>query len=285
MSTKEKLDLIIVNYNSTPELKKLIKSLEFIEKIINKIFIIDNNSKNFSLDSFNNKKIVFIQNKKNLGFSKAVNQGIKKSETEILLLLNPDTYLIDDSIKKTFSLIKKNSKIGVIGGKILYPNKKKYLTANNKPTFLTGLFEFTNLKKVFPKNKFSKNFWIENLSKNIKDPLEVSSLCGAYMMFRRKINKQLNLFNEDFFLYMEDIDFGIKNNKLGYKVIFDPNSKIVHIGGCSSPNKYKTNLKSWYKSRKIFFKKHLSKTKGIILISIFFFEEIILKIHNIIKRD
>ncbi|MDD4938366.1 MAG: glycosyltransferase family 2 protein [Candidatus Shapirobacteria bacterium] len=282
--SNEKLDLIIVNYNSTEQLIKLIKSTKLISSIINIIFIIDNDSNDFDKKYFQKSNIKIIKNKRNLGFATAVNKGVKKSISNIILLLNPDTYLIDNSIKNTFKLIKENKKIGIAGGKIKYPNNKIYPTANTKPTFLTGLFEFTNLKRIFPKNKFSKNFWIEN-TQNIKKPIEVSSLCGAYLFFRRKINKKLNLFNENFFMYLEDIEFGIKNNQEGYKVIFDPNSEIIHIGGVSSKNKYKTSLNYWYKSRKIFFKKYLGIFKGTILSIIFSIEEIILKVYHYIKHE
>jgi len=286
MSTYKKLTLITVTYNSNKEIFHLMKSLKFIENGIKEIIIVDNNSVIFEPKKIKklSNKIKIIQNKQNVGFAKAVNQGIKISKSDFILLLNPDTYLMDSSILKSFDSIQKNKKIGIIGGKIKYPNNKPYLTANTKPTFLTGLFEFTNLKKIFPKNKFSKKFWLENY-KNIKKPIDVSSLCGAYLIFRKKINKKLNLFDENFFMYMEDIDFGIKNNKEGYRVVFDPNSQIFHIGGASSNNKYKTSLNYWYKSRKIFFQKHSNAFEGIILHTIFSIEEIFLKARNHFHND
>jgi len=283
MSTT-KLDLVIVNYNSTKHLIKLIESIKLINTIINSIIVIDNNSSDFDKKYFQKLKIKIIQNKQNIGFAKAVNQGIKLSKSNFILLLNPDTYITDNSVLKSFNLIKKNEDIGIVGGKIKYPNNKPYLTANTKPTFLTGLFEFTNLKKIFPKNKISKKFWIESC-RNIKKPINVSSLCGAYLIFRKKVNKKLNLFNESFFMYMEDIDFGIKNNKEGYRVVFDPNSQVFHIGGVSSNNKYRTSLNYWYKSRKIFFKKHSNTLEGIILNIIFSLEEAFLKVRNHFQYD
>ncbi len=86
-------------------------------------------------------------------------------------------------------------------------------------------------------------------------------------------------------MYMEDVDFGIKNNENGLKVIFDPNSFVIHIGGVSTPNKYRTSLNYWYKSRKIFFKKHLPKIQAIILNTIFTIEESILKIRNTLNHE
>ena len=286
MSIGKKISLVTVTYNSERTILKLLGSIKPINDYIKEIIVIDNNSKKFNKNKIVlfSKKIKIIINKKNLGFAKAINQGIKASKSNIILLLNPDTYLIDDSIKHSFSLITKNPKIGAIGGKILNKKNEIAYTATNYPTFMTAIFEFTNFKKIFPNNKFSKLFWIEKKGR-IHEPIEVTSLCGAFMIIRKKINNKLNLFNEKFFLYLEDVDFGIKLNKSGYKVIFDPNSKIKHIGGASSDNKYKTDLKSWYKSRKIFFKSHLNKVEGIILTIIFSIEEKLLKIIHFIKNE
>jgi len=286
MLTIKRLSIIIVTYNSGKTILKLLSSLKLIENIIKEIIVIDNNSLVFNKNKIQriSSKIKIIQNHKNVGFAKAVNQGIKLTKSDYILLLNPDTYLIDESIINTFKKIYKDNKIGAIGGRILNEDKKNSYTANNKPTFFTGLFEFTNLKKIFPNNRFSKKFWIEK-NKNINKPTKVSSLCGAYIIFRKKINNKLNLFNEKYFLYLEDVDFGIKNNNQGYKVIFDPNSKIIHIGGYSSKNKYKTDLKQWYKSREIFFKEHLNPFASIILISIFKIEKYILYLRSLIKHE
>ena len=279
------LTVVIVTYNSNKTILNLLSSLKYINESIKEIIIIDNNSLIFNKNKIKqvSKKISIVQNKKNFGFAKAVNQGIKKSKTNFILLLNPDTYLIDKSLVKTFDVIKNNPKIGAIGGKIFDKNKNRKYTATNNPTFLTGLFEFTNLKKLFPNNYFSKAFWAEN--EKISRPTNIVSLCGAYIILRKKINNKLNLFDEKYFLYMEDIDFGISINKSGYKIIFDPKSQIIHIGGASSQNKYHTDLKNWYKSRKIFFKKHLNPIQSIILISIFNLEEKILKIRQYIHHD
>lgn len=286
MFINQKLSLVIVTYNSNKTIFNLLSSIQFIENLIKEIIIIDNNS--LFLDKNKIKKISpkikIIQNNKNVGFAKAVNQGIKISKSNYILLLNPDTYLIDNSIINTLKIILKDKKIGAIGGKILNEKGENSYTANSKPTFLTGLFEFTNLKKIFSNNKYSHQFWLEK-DKKINKLIEVSSLCGAYLIFKKKLNNQLNLFNEKYFLYLEDLDFGIKVNNQGYKVIFDPNSQIVHIGGYSTKNKYKTDLKHWYESREIFFKEHLNFFASIILISIFKLEKLILYLRSLYKHE
>lgn len=284
MSTSKNTTLIIVNYNSSKNTNKLLLSLKkYIYLDINEIIIVDNNSKDIKNLNINDPKIELIKNNKNFGFAKAVNQGINKSKNDYLILLNPDTTIINNNIIKTIKLINSDKNIGIIGGKIKYEHKKIF-TANNTPTFLTGLFEFTNLKKIFPNNKYTSNFWPEKNNK-ITKPIEVSGICGAYLIFRKhdKTGK-INYFNEDYFLYLEDLDFCLNMKSKGFKIIFDPRSEVFHIGGASSKNKYNMALNHWYKSRKIFFKLHLNRVEGIILNTIFTLEEIILKIRLLIIK-
>jgi len=278
------ISTIIVNYNSSIHVNRLINSLKVIDQYIKEIIIIDNNSKD--VDKLICKKnIHLIRNQSNLGFAKAVNQGIRIAKNEYILLINPDCYLENDSILKSLNKIKTDKKIGVIGGKIKKSVGNRYhLTANSKPTFWTGLFEFTNLKKIFPNNQFTKNFWIEKTYKS-KKIIEVNSLCGAYIILRKKIGNRLNLFDERYFLYMEDIDFGDKINEMGYKVIFDPESEITHIGGASSGSKYGIVLKHWYNSRKKYFQKHLNPFETAILTIVFTLEEKFLWIYHKIKAE
>jgi len=285
MSTNKNISLIIVNYNSSHNTTKLIKSINLIDNLIKKVIIVDNNSNDLKKLKIYKKNILLIKNDKNLGFAKAVNIGIKKANTKYILLLNPDTLIIDSSIRKLYKEIESDSKIGAIGGKIQNMTNQKYqFTATTKPNFLTGIFEFTNFKKLFPRNIFSKKFWVES-DKEITKPLEVGSLCGAFILFKRKLGLDLNLFNESYFLYMEDIDFGLSIIEKGYKVIFDPNSKIKHIGGASSNSKYNIVLKHWYDSRKIFFNKYCNRIQSVILNIIFLIEENSLKIYHHIKNE
>jgi GT2 family glycosyltransferase len=285
MSNLDKVSLIVINYNSTVYLNKLLKSTELIKDIIGETIVVDNNSKDPRKDIVNSKKIILIKNKTNYGFSKAVNQGIKKSKYNYILLLNPDTLIFDKSIINLFKKIRNDKKIGAIGGKIQnYFDNDNQLTATNTPNFFTALFEFTILKKIFPNNIFSKNFWVEK-KYNDNNDVEVSSLCGAFILFRKRTNDSLNLFNESYFLYMEDIDFGLSIINKGYKVIFDPTVVIKHLGGASSESKYNIVLRYWYKSRKTFFKNHCNPILGAILIILFTIEENLLLLYHLIKHE
>ncbi|MFA6518554.1 MAG: glycosyltransferase family 2 protein [Candidatus Shapirobacteria bacterium] len=290
MSSKNNqyVSVVIVNYNSTKHLNKLLKSTQKIETNIGEIIIIDNDSKVFeeilNIPRWLVGKVIILKNQTNFGFSKAVNRGIKIAKHKLILLLNPDTQIIDNSISSTIQIISNNKDIGLIGGKLISEETgNEQPTANTKPTALTAIFEFTILKKIFPNNRFTKKFWPEK-DKHISSPIEVESLCGAFIIFRKEIKKQKIRFDENYFLYLEDLDFGteIKNN--GLKVIFDPNSKVVHKGGASSNSRYNIELKHWYDSRNYYFTKHLNNSEAVIIKMIFKLEFYLLKIFHKLRK-
>ncbi len=291
--SSNKITVIIVNYNSTQYLVQLLKSLALINSIIKTIIIIDNNSPDFNSTSINKvpgyNKTKLIINNVNRGFSYAVNQGITASTTNFILLLNPDTVVIDTSIKTLLEKITNDSKIGVIGGTIESMSQRNIqFTANTRPTFLTALFEFTNFKKIFPNNPFSIHFWIEKKLNHSyqQKTLDVDGLCGAFMLFRRNSpSTNLNLFDENFFLYLEDLDFCLTMKNKGFLIVYDPSSRIKHKGGASSNSKYNIVLKHWYQSRKYFFLKHLNFIQGIILWIIFSMEEFTLSLYHHIRHE
>lgn len=283
-TTQKKVSVITVNFNSSDKLNTLIKSLSFIDTIVSEIIIIDNNSKDVDKIDLKNKKIRLFKNKDNVGFAKAVNKGINLSKNEIVLLLNPDCILTDSSPTKTLDKIVENKYIGMIGGKINYPDTTKpHYTATSKPNFFTGLFEFTNLKKIFPNNYFSNSFWVEK-NTPINTLKQVFSLCGAYLFIRKNGKKHQNVLDEKYFLYLEDLDLGyiVENN--GQLAVFDPESHVTHIGGSSSGSVYKIVLNHWYKSRKVFFLKNLPKYQGYILYIIFILEESFLTVFHKINN-
>lgn len=274
--SNNKISIVIVNYNSAYHLSNLIKSLKkHLDDVISDIQVIDNNSKEKFPLKFNYKKVFLYQNKSNLGFAKAVNQGILLTNSDRVLLLNPDSLVIDNSIKKLISFLNKRNSVAMVGGEILDPNgnKSNYTPSKFSLNFRLALFEFTIFKKFFPKNSISKKFKIQPSTIT-----EVDSLCGAFVLFRKRINGKVLTFDENFFLYLEDLDFSIMIRTLGYKLYYLPKSRIHHIGGASSNSKYKIVHKYWYLSRKYFFKKYLGRFSNLILGIIFSIEEYILKL-------
>lgn len=280
------LSIIIINYN----VKK--KVIHCLKKIVNyknsETIFIDNNSQDNSIKevklSFSNK-IICVNNKKNIGFSKAVNQGIKLAKGDKILLLNPDTIPNHKSIKILENFIENNKNVGLVGGRMIKPKSKKiHGTYVNKPSFLIGIFEFTNIKKVIKNNYFSRQFYYKD--EIVNKPLTVYGLSGGFLMFKKKLVKKIGFFDENFFMYLEDVDFGIRAINYGYTNYYLPNAQIIHDSGSSSKNKYKININAWRNSRNYFFKKYSNKLEWIILKLLFCLDDFIIdKKHKLFKED
>ena len=291
MSISNKISVIVINYKSAYYIDKLLKSIiRYRIKDIDEILIINNspeesNEINRLIKNNTQQKISQIENNHNIGFACAANQGIKNANNDLVLLLNPDTLIIDrNSIRKLITTINSDFKIGAVGGKILKSDKKNYqLSATGPVSFLVGVFEFTIIKRFFPQNRWSYNFWLENKQKNRL--IKATSLCGAFMLFRKIINNETVLFDEEFFLYLEDIDFGIRINNMKHKVILNTHAKILHHGGRSNQNRYRTDLHNWYLSRKMLFSKYLPPYQYFFIYIIFIIEESFLNLYHFLKNE
>jgi len=280
------VSLIIVTYKSTGFLKNCLLSVVNQKEIPAEIIVIDNNSPSSPLSIFRNslrgKKIKkkFIRNKKNLGFSKAINLGVRLSNNKLLLFLNPDAIVFNNAIGKISRAFTKNqkNKTAIAGGRGMSWKKNKTLpTVAKKPNFQTLLFEFTSLKKIFPGLGLSNDFW-DTKALMSKKPVFVNMVSGSFMLVTKKFFTKLKGFDENYFMYLEDLDFCLKTIKEGYKILYFPSIKIKHFGGGSSKNKKgKIKQEAWDFSKRYFCKKWFG-LRGVLLSKIFDLDDLFIKI-------
>jgi GT2 family glycosyltransferase len=220
------LSVIIVNYNGINYLKECFDSL--YDKLKNtsfEIIIIDNNSSDESCAYIKNNypKIILIESKANLGFAKGNNETVKHAKGEYLLLINNDTIVLDD-LFGVLDFLKSDNEIGVIGINMLDGNKEYLPAAGNFPN-PRNMFQ---LKKLLDKGK---EFKTGNFS---KQSYEVDWLGGSFLLLSKKVYQEINGFDEDYFMYVEDVDFCKKIADLGYKRIFLPDFSYIHFVGFSN---------------------------------------------------
>ncbi len=230
------ISIIIINYNNFNLLEQCIKSVQkFTRKNTYEIIIIDNNSTEGDVSKLLNKynDIKLIQNKKNVGFAAANNQGIKIAKGKYFLLLNNDTEFIEDSISKVFDYCENNSKKMFIGPELLNSDK----THQNSIVDFDGIANLFGaaffLYLVFPKskllNKYHYNYKVTD------QPISVDFVAGAFIFGKLEDLKDCNGFDERFYFYSEEADLCyrfIKNHN--GKVIYFPSTSIVHIHGATT---------------------------------------------------
>jgi GT2 family glycosyltransferase len=221
-----KLSIIIVNFNTKEFLKKCLESIyQYIDISTYEIIVVDNGSIDGSAKMVKEEfpKVKLIENSKNLGFAKAVNQGIRKAKGEYIFLLNPDTEIKRGTLKKLIEFAGKNPDAGVIGAKLLNPNSSIQSSVYHFPTIWRAIKEFW----------FGQRGAYEKYAPAGMEPVEVDAVTGAAMLIPRKTIEKIGLFDERYFMYFEDLDYCRRVKKAGLKVYYLPEARIIHHHGKS----------------------------------------------------
>ena len=254
------VSIVIVNYNTKDLILQCLQSIyENTVGVDFEIIVVDNASEDDSCVSIKEKfpKVTIVESNYNLGFGKANNVGAKLALGNFLFLLNSDTILIENSIKilKDYFENSNDSKVGVVGCKLLDTDKNPHISYGNFPSIYQELFEF-GLSKIFRK------YYSEKLSISVIDKgtqiKEVDFIMGADMFLKKSIFDYVGGFDEDFFLYYEETEICFRLNRLGYKIIWNPSTSIIHYIGSSAKKQDGINywiLEQLQKSKILYFKK------------------------------
>jgi GT2 family glycosyltransferase len=257
---KYSLSIIIVTYNNQHQiadcLQSVFKNVENLNDDLNyNLTILDNNSRDETLNVINkistsDKNISVLENKKNLGFAKAVNQGIKfaqqKFDSDFYFLLNPDAILKDDCLKKMYVPESNSWQHQELNSRVTSPliiNPK-----NNQPWFSGAKINWLKFKTEHICREQACLFSTE------KEKPRTDYLTGCALLIPKQVIKKTGFFDEIFFLYYEDADFSLRAKKAGFDLKIIPEAICYHEESQSSTSK----IKDYYlvKSGLIFFHKH-----------------------------
>lgn len=252
-----KLSIVIVNYNVKFYLEQCINSLvQSIKHIDAQIYVFDNHSQDGSIEYLKKlyPDVCYIESNHNLGFAKANNIAIRQSESEYVLLLNPDTIVGSEVIDQCLSFMDTHSNSGALGVKMLrcdgFPANE---SRRGLPTPMTSFYKMCGLCAKFPQNKRFGHYYMSYLPWNEATKIEVVS--GAFCMLRRKALEDVGLLDEDFFMYGEDIDLSFRVLKGGYSNWYLP-VNILHYKGESTQKSSFKYVHVFYEAMLIFFHKH-----------------------------
>ena len=282
------ISIVIVNYNTKEYLSRCVRSIFESGISIDKLqlIIIDNASQDSSLkitqELISEKSLSadIICNSENLGFSKALNMGLKKCSGDYICILNPDTYIEKTCFSKLEKYMNKNLQIGCITPKIVNSNGHLQISCKRSlPTIKSSIFKVLGLDKIFMKNKAISAYNLLYLDEDEISQVEVIS--GAFMFLRREVFEKVGYFDESFYLYGEDIDYCHRIKKEGFAIVYYPLAKVIHYKGKSAEshpfdaiyyfhssmikyyNKYQSDYSCWFFLRpliviSVIIKKYLS---------------------------
>lgn len=251
------LSVVIVSYNVQYFLEQCILSVQAASKNIKvEVIVVDNNSTDESCKLLLEKysDVILIENKENIGFSKANNQGVKIARGEYVLILNPDTVVAEDTFTQILEYASSKQNLGVLGVKLI--DGSGNFLPESKRGIPTPRVSFNKLFGI--SSKRTGKYYATHLNEN--ETGVVAILVGAFMLLKRSVYNEVNGFDEAYFMYGEDIDLSYKILNKGYQNYYYSKTQVIHYKGESTQKDVKY-LKYFYKAMKIFYKKHFKLNK------------------------
>ena len=280
------ISIIIVSFNTKKFTSEAINSvIKHTNGITYEIIVVDNASSDGSkelLESYakRNKNIIYIQADENLGFGKANNLGIEKSKGKYILLLNSDTEFKKNIIPEMINYMDSHPKIGVSTCSLLNTDNTLQGTGGGFPT-LGRVFAWMFFVEDIPLiEKFFIPFHpIHTMSfykggSIFKEKRKMDWITGAFMLIKRKVIEDVGVFDEDYFMYVEETELCYRIIKSGWEVWYLPEWSIIHYGGASGGGEF--SLLSEFKGVRLFYKKHMNRIDNIIL-------KVMLKLGSLIR--
>lgn len=272
MKNRIDVSIIIVSYNTKDLLSVCLSSL--IKQKGSKsweIIVVDNASSDGTSDLIKEKfpDVIFIQNKKNVGFSTANNIGLRRARGKYFLLLNSDTEVSEGSIEKVKQFMEKHPDVGVATCKLVLGDGSIDPACHRGfPTPWASLTFFLGLEKLFPRWRLFAGY--HQGYKNMNEPHEIDSPSGAFYMVRREVIKSVGLLDENYFMYAEDLDWSYRIKQAGWKIFYYPKVTVLHKKKQSGRDSDDPSLKRitemyFYDTMKLFYKKHYQHRYGWLL--------------------
>ena len=218
-------------------------------------------------------KVEIIQNPNNVGFASANNQAVRSSGAELVLFLNPDTILKQNTLQTLVDFMVLHPQAGVAGPKIFNADDSLQRTGVSFPSTWNLLTEILFLDKIFPYSKLLGGH--RKLYLNPEQVHEVNYLQGSCLLATRPVLDEVGLFDETFFMYFEETDLCYRIKKKDYKVFYVPDAAIIHFGGSGMSYYDKKRLLLFHQSYVHFLKKHYSQVQQTIIILLLFVRTIL----------
>jgi len=255
------ISVVIVTYENESEIADCLDALyEELRGVTAEIFVIDNGSRDGTKKIVENRfreqnqtRCVLISNEVNHGFTKALNQGLKKCRGDLVLVLNPDTRFRKGSLRVLGDALQRDATVGVVAPQLLNPDGSVQPSCRRFPRRRDVLFASLGLSYLFPNSRF--NAW-KMPDFDHRQRRSVDQPQGACLLFRHKILEMVGLWDERFPMFFSDVDWCRRVKQKGMDIIFEPAAKVVHQKGVSIAKRRAVMIWSSHKSFYLYFRKY-----------------------------
>ena len=255
------LSVIILNYNVRYFLEQCVASVqEALSNIDGEIIVVDNNSSDDSCEMMKMRfpNVKLIENTANSGFPKGNNIGVAKAKGDYICILNPDTVLAQDTFVKILAFAEKQKNIGIVGCKLI-DGTGNFLPESKRgvPIPFVALTKIFGLYKLFPKTTLFNRYYAQHLSENETGKVDI--LVGAFMIMKRDLYLEIGGFDENCFMYSDDIDLSYMALKKGKSNYYFHETTVIHYKG-ESTVKDGLYMKRFREAMQFFYKKHFKSS-------------------------
>ncbi|HEV8714094.1 MAG TPA: glycosyltransferase family 2 protein [Candidatus Binatia bacterium] len=252
--------MIVVNWNAGSVLGDCLRTVvRELQTVSGECLVVDNGSEGDDLAGLQRvfPQVSMVVNLQNLGFARAVNQGLSRSQGRYIMLLNPDAELTAGSLRHMIADLDAHPAIGIIGPRIMNVDGTIQGSARAFPGLCTAFFGRTSfLTRYFSRNPLSRR-QVPALGARLEQPQPVDWVSGACMVIRRQAVEEVGGLDERFFLYWEDADLCWRLHKRGWQIIYDPQVCIIHSVGVSARQAPFRSLLAFHRSAYRLYRKHL----------------------------
>ena len=255
------LSVIILNYNVRYFLEQCVASVqEALSNIDGEIIVVDNNSSDDSCEMMKSRfpNVKLIENTANSGFPKGNNIGVDQAKGDYICILNPDTVVAGDTFTKILAFAEKKKNIGIVGCKLI-DGTGNFLPESKRgvPTPFVAFTKIFGLYKLFPKTTLFNRYYAQHLSENETGKVDI--LVGAFMVMKRDLYLEIGGFDENCFMYSDDIDLSYMALKKGKSNYYFHETTVIHYKG-ESTVKDGLYMKRFREAMQFFYKKHFKSS-------------------------
>ena len=259
------LSIITVSWNVRDLLRECIRSVDVSRGQLQlEMIVVDSASSDGSAEMIRREFpwVELIVCKKNLGFPSGNNLGIARAKGRNILLLNPDTIVVDDALPVMVHYVDQHADIGALGAKLLNPDLSIQSSRRRFPTMLTAIFESTWLESIAPA-PILRHYYALDLPDD--ESADVDWVTGACLMVPRPVIDQVGPLDEEYFMYSEELDWCRRIKDAGWRVLYLPQAKIIHHIGKSSEQAVTDRHINFQRAKLRYFRKFHGRWKATLL--------------------
>ncbi len=259
------LSVTICSWNTKDDLRACLQSLADARKEASfEVIVVDNNSEDDSPSMVAEEFpwVVLMAQSKNLGFTGGNNLALKSRKGRHAFLLNSDAVVHPGAIAKMLEFANATSDAGIFGPKVLNPDGSLQMSCRRFPNPVAALFRSTFIGKLFPKNRFVREYLMADFAHD--HVLEVDWVSGCAMFVTEQVLEKVGLMDPEYFMFCEDVDWCFRTRKAGFNVYYLPSATVTHAIGKSTDKAPNRMIGRFHRSMFYFYTKNILVEKPIV---------------------